>query len=294
MTSNRSTSHSSAITQALKEATDILGGARNSEIYAPKLLEAIQYSLLAPGKRIRPRLCLTTSTMLGLNEAHVLPAALALEMYHCYTLIHDDLPCLDNDDMRRGRPSNHKVYGEGLALLAGDALFAMAFESFSGSASHFDSKGFLRALSRFTEMTGARGVIGGQALESALNPSSQLEDLRRMHYAKTGILFSASILVPMDLAGIVESSSEGFALTRFARELGLGFQVADDLEDAEQDLRNGKSLTPTHVMYYLPREEAARQSREALQSACDGLTKIWGERATALVSIAQEVIKSLV
>jgi geranylgeranyl diphosphate synthase type II len=260
------------------------------------LADAIRYSLLAPGKRIRPRLCLATAQLVGLSKAAALPAALALEMIHCFTLIHDDLPCMDDDDFRRGRPSNHKVHGEAVALLAGDALMMLALEVFMDSAPHVPAPDFLRALRRLAWASGPRGVMGGQAAESLLNPQSKIEELETMHAMKTGALFSASLLLPKDLAGIPDKSPPGTAprgetLARFAAELGLAFQVADDLDDAQTQGEAGK---PTSVLFYQTAEKTRSETLARLNGATQALAAVWGAEPSAeLAAISDEVIRSL-
>lgn len=262
----------------------------------PNLADAVRYSLLAPGKRIRPRLALACAGMTGLASAAALPAAIAIEMIHCFTLIHDDLPCMDDDDFRRGRPSNHKVHGEAIALLAGDALMTLALESLADAGPHAPPEGFQRALRRFAWATGPRGVMGGQAAEALLGPGSSLADLRRMHAMKTGALFSAALLIPKDLAGIPDRAPAGQpplgeALERFAAELGLAFQVVDDLEDG---LEGTEANRPTSVLYYQSADQASRETLDRLESATRELADAWGtERAGPLASIAHEVLARL-
>lgn len=258
----------------------------------PNLAESIRYSLLAPGKRIRPRLSLACAAMVGLDERAALPPALALEMIHCFTLIHDDLPCMDDDDFRRGKPSNHKIYGEAIALLAGDALMALALDVFLDAAPHAKGSGLATALRRFAWCTGPRGVIGGQAAEALLTASSPFEAMRTMHAQKTGALFSAALLIPMDLAGIREESPEGGAIARFAAELGLAFQIADDLDDAQQDAK-AEAPSPTSILHYRTAEQARSETRARLESACRELESRWNEGARPLVAIAHEVLRSL-
>ncbi len=256
------------------------------------LADSIRYSLYAPGKRIRPRLCLATAAMLRLKRESALPAAIALEMYHCFSLIHDDLPCMDDDDFRRGRPSNHRQFSEGLALLAGDALLAMASEVFAECAREAASpEHFLRAFRRFSGITGAGGVIGGQAAEMLMSESSSLDDLMKMHRLKTGALFSGAILIPMDLASIEETSPEGQALAGFAAELGLGFQIADDLEDAGPEGENREDTKS--ILNFLPVAEVRAQFSASLSRASGGLSVHWGEASLPLRSIAAEVIGKL-
>lgn len=277
---------------------------KNGEKTPPNLEESIRYSLLSPGKRIRPRLLLASSEMMGLDPQATLPAALALEMIHCFTLIHDDLPCMDDDDFRRGMPSNHKKFGEALALLAGDGLMALAVDIFLDSQIEADR--LKMGLKRLTWAMGPRGVIGGQAAESLMGPGSRLEDLRWMHRQKTGALFSAALLIPKDFAGISDSSPAGQAILSFADLLGLSFQAADDLEDADQASDNSKDTyqtsggfkdteahLPTSILYYLSRNEVISTTIQQLNSASQQLLHQFGEKALPLKQIADEVIKKV-
>lgn len=250
----------------------------------PNLAESIRYSLLAPGKRIRPRLMISCAQMVGLEERCVMRAALALEMVHCFTLIHDDLPCMDNDDFRRGRPSNHKKFGEGIALLAGDALITLAMDVFLDSP--LESSRVLAGLRRLVGATGPRGVIGGQASESLLTQNSALKDLRQMHAQKTGALFEAALLIPKDFAGIGDESPEGKSISLFSQTLGLAFQAADDLEDSFD-------LGPTSILHHLSPTEVARQTLEQIELATQLLFGQWGEKAKGLIQIAEEVAQKI-
>jgi geranylgeranyl pyrophosphate synthase len=254
----------------------------------PHLGESIAYSLLAPGKRIRPRLLFACGEMVGIPSARLGPAAAAIEMIHCFTLIHDDLPCMDNDDFRRGMPSNHKKFGESTALLAGDALMALAVEVFLDS--HIEPTHLVKGLSRLLWAMGPRGVIGGQAAESLLGKQSKLEDLQQMHRQKTGALFSASILIPKDFAGFSDSSEKGRSLITFADELGLAFQTADDLEDAADGSSKNEAQQPTSILFYQSRAEASNSTVKRLQYAIEDLSQKWGPSSEGLQKIASEVL----
>ena len=185
------------------------------------LEEAMRYSLLAGGKRVRPVLALATARALGRDARTVLPFAAALELIHTYSLIHDDLPAMDDDDLRRGRPTNHKVFGEDVAILAGDGLYAEAFrhvlEHQRGDARHL-----LDALSELASATGVNGMVGGQWLDVA----GEGADLRRLHELKTGRLIGASVECVLLLHG--KRSDD---LRAFAAELGVLFQIVDDILD---------------------------------------------------------------
>jgi geranylgeranyl diphosphate synthase type II len=213
-------------------------------------------------------------------------------MVHCFTLIHDDLPCMDNDDFRRGRPSNHKVFGEGMALLAGDALMASALDTLLIAAKDIRPEYLIAAVRKFSWACGTRGVMGGQALESTLTANSNLKELEAMFAGKTGALFSASLLVPMAMAGVTEDSSEGKVISEFAAELGYAFQVADDIEDAEAP-GSKEAEKPQSILYYLGAATAARQTFDRLTKATLRLKSMHGDAAGTLASIAEEVSKKL-
>jgi geranylgeranyl diphosphate synthase type II len=215
-----------------------------------------------------------------------------IEMIHCFTLIHDDLPCMDNDDFRRGRPSNHKVYGEAMALLAGDALVACATDTLMIAEGAVPDSALLRAIRRLSWAAGPRGVIGGQAMEPLLSKTSTLSDLEKMFAGKTGALFAASLLLPLDLAGVDESTREGAVTARFARELGYAFQVADDLEDAEAP-DSKEAEKPQSILYFLSSTEAATQTSARLSRSIDELRTLFGARASGLADIGAEVLKKL-
>ncbi|MGZ3687039.1 MAG: polyprenyl synthetase family protein [Bdellovibrionota bacterium] len=261
--------------------------ARADGVAPDRLGESIAYSLLSHGKRIRPRLLMSCAQMLGLSEQASLPAAIALEMIHCFTLIHDDLPCMDDDDFRRGQPSNHKKFDEATALLAGDALIPMAMECLLEAGPHVKPEALLSAIARLNWAAGARGVIAGQSGESTLKEDSRLEDLLRIHAQKTGALFSAALLMAKDLAGIDDESSQGMAIEIFARELGVAFQIADDLEDADG------APQPTSILFYLPAKEARTMALQRLRVAGRSLLAIWDEAAAPLLQIADEVARKL-
>jgi geranylgeranyl diphosphate synthase type II len=190
------------------------------------LEEAMRYSLLAGGKRIRPVLALATARALGQDPAGVLPAAAALELIHTYSLIHDDLPAMDDDDLRRGRPTSHVRFGEDVAILAGDGLFAEAVRLFCEQPG--PPERVLRALRELTAATGVDGMVGGQYVDVT---ESELDEagLRALHTLKTGRLIAASVGVVLALDGLGEP--ETIPYRRFAAELGVLFQIVDDILD---------------------------------------------------------------
>ena len=183
--------------------------------------EALRYSLLAGGKRIRPVLCLATGEALGREPRELLPAACALELVHTFSLVHDDLPALDDDDLRRGRPSAHVQFGEDVAILAGDALLAEAFRQ----ALAYDTPEVARVLAEAT-----LGMIGGQYLDVTEDDGLDADGLARLHALKTGRLIQASVLTATAVAGLDAQERAGWAAA--GAEIGLLFQIVDDVLDA--------------------------------------------------------------
>ncbi len=186
-----------------------------------ELEEAIRYSLLAGGKRIRPVLCLATGEALGRDPEELLPAACSLELVHTFSLVHDDLPALDDDDLRRGRPSAHVRFGEGVAILAGDALLTEAFRLALGYA----APDVARVLAEATA-----GMIGGQYLDVTTDGTLDGEELARLHALKTGRLLAASVLCATAVAGLSPAARGPWQAV--GREIGLLFQIVDDILDA--------------------------------------------------------------
>ena len=209
-----------------------------------KLKQSMAYSLLAGGKRLRPSLCLQAADMLGGSEADAMPVACALEMIHTYSLIHDDLPCMDNDDMRRGKPSNHKVYGEDIALLAGDALQSLAFEIMTSdkAISQSSAAACCKAVNTLAAYCGARGMVGGQVIDLINeNKSAPIEVLREMDYKKTACLIKAACELGCISANaddkLIKSASE------YGECIGIAFQIQDDVLDVIGETETiGKSV----------------------------------------------------
>lgn len=213
---------------------------------APKiLLEAMQYSLSAGGKRIRPILLLATLEAFGENKEKGLDVACAIEMLHTYSLIHDDLPAMDNDDLRRGKPTNHKVFGEANAILAGDALLTYSFEIISSFNKYDDvtPEMKLELIKRLAQAAGPEGMVAGQVedLRNENNPNLTLQDLENIHYNKTGKLIIYSIVAGAILAKASEEKIN--LLEKFAYHLGITFQIQDDILDVIGDSK--KTGKPT-------------------------------------------------
>ena len=196
------------------------------------LEDAMRYSLLAGGKRIRPVLALATAEAVDTDASSVLPLAAALELIHTYSLIHDDLPAMDDDDTRRGQPTNHKVYGEDVAILAGDALFAEAVTHVL-EHQHGEPTNVLAALRAITSAVAVSGMVGGQYVDITASASLDAAGLRHLHELKTGRLIGASIECVLRLAGVNGPATMPY--TRFAAELGVLFQIVDDILDVTGD-----------------------------------------------------------
>jgi geranylgeranyl diphosphate synthase, type II len=195
------------------------------------LEDAMRYSLLAGGKRIRPVLALATAEALERETAHALPLAAALELIHTYSLIHDDLPAMDDDDTRRGKPTNHKVYGDDVAILAGDALFAEAVTHVL-ECQQGEPANVMAALREITSAAAVSGMVGGQYVDITAT-ALDAEGLRHLHELKTGRLIGASIESVLRLEGVNGPATIPF--TRFAAELGVLFQIVDDILDVTGD-----------------------------------------------------------
>jgi len=244
------------------------------------LVEAMRYSLLAGGKRIRPVLALATAEALGHDPDDVLPLAAAIELIHTYSLIHDDLPAMDDDDMRRGQPTCHVAYGEDVAILAGDALFAEAFRLVLTEQAGAPAD-VIAAARELAAAVGADGMVGGQYLDVAADGSgdADADALRRLHELKTGRLIAASVVCVVLLCGATGPATLG--LGRFAAELGVLFQIVDDIldvtgEDSElgkpsgSDERHGKR-TYVSVFGLEKARELARGSHSEVRAALAGV-----------------------
>jgi geranylgeranyl diphosphate synthase type II len=201
----------------------------STEASSAGLDEAMRYSLLAGGKRIRPVLALATADAIGREPSSVLPLAAAIELIHTYSLIHDDLPAMDNDDLRRGRPTCHRAFGEDVAILAGDGLYAEAFRLLL-SEQQGDATDVLAAAAELASATGVQGMVGGQYLDVARTAPPGSDGLRRLHELKTGRLIAASIECVLLLGG-ADKRDTILLFRAFASELGVLFQIVDDILD---------------------------------------------------------------
>lgn len=258
-----------------------------------KILEAMSYSVFAGGKRLRPILCLAAAQAVGGSAEAVLGAACSLELLHTYSLIHDDLPCMDNDDYRRGKLTNHKVFGENTAVLAGDALLTMAFEILSQDAAH-DPRVVVRVVQEVAKAAGHQGMVAGQVMD-LLSEHQRLthEQIQQLHQLKTGALIEASLKTGALLSGADEEALQ--ALTQYGQAYGLGFQITDDILDVVGDTRimgkeagrdqaQEKATYPALFGIEVSRKlalEAANQAKQAL-AKLPGDTKPLGAMADYL------------
>jgi geranylgeranyl pyrophosphate synthase len=260
-----------------------------------RLLDAIEYSLMAGGKRLRPALVLETARACGAlpDDRSALAAAGAIELIHTFSLVHDDLPAMDDDDLRRGRPTNHKVYGEAMAILAGDAMVTMAFEVIAADAQPAVVASLVRELA---SASGPVGMIGGQVLDiDGENVNLSLNELRHLHAMKTGALLTCSCRMGAIAAGATAEHVEG--VTAYGRHLGLAFQIVDDLLDVTstpeqmgkatgKDAGKGKNTYPSLMGLEASRREAADQLAAGLK-AIEPL----GSAAAGLKSLARFVVE---
>ena len=239
-----------------------------------RLVEAMGYSLLAPGKRIRPLLALAAAEVAGGIDDNVRLAAASVELVHCYSLIHDDLPAMDDDDFRRGRPSNHKAFGEATAILAGDALLTLAFDWIAEAGERAGAADrYLRAARALARGAGARGMVRGQARDLGEPPPDTLAGLELLHAEKTAALFQAALEVGGLAAGA--SPDAVSALARYGQAYGVAFQHADDRDDAE------------HARH----ADAARARLEALVGEACAVVAPFGTAGARLAGFARALIR---
>ncbi|MCP4646001.1 MAG: polyprenyl synthetase family protein [bacterium] len=252
------------------------------------LREAVEYSLFAGGKRLRPALALGAAEIVAGDDAKAMPAACALEMIHTYSLIHDDLPAMDDDDLRRGKPTSHKMFGEAVAILAGDALLTMAFDVAAQT-------GRADVVREIAQAAGVSGMVGGQVIDlESEDKQLALDALRQLHAAKTGALIRVSVRSGALLADA--SSEQMDALTLYGEHVGLAFQIADDILDVTgteellgkpigSDEANSKSTYPSLVGLEQARELAEETVTEAV-----GALNGFGPEADVFRALARFIV----
>ncbi|MBN1394901.1 MAG: polyprenyl synthetase family protein [Pirellulales bacterium] len=295
----------SEISQSLGPLIDAALDARTQlgEGCPARLREAMRYSLLAPGKRIRPLLALLAAQACGGSVEEAMPAACAVEMIHAYSLIHDDLPAMDDDDLRRGQPTCHKAFDEATAILAGDALLPLAFEILAGEITPPEVA--VACCSKLAKAAGACNMAGGQADDvgnegrgataSAAGEISDIDLLESIHHRKTGAMIECALQLGAIVAAADKREME--ALEQFGRRLGMAFQITDDLLDEQsteaemgkrtgKDARRGKLTFP----YILGLDRSRQYARQLVAEACEALAG-FGPDAEGLRSLARFVLE---
>ena len=264
-------------------------------IYPEKIYESMRYSLMAGGKRLRPILTLAACELLGGDRATAMPTACAMEMVHTMSLIHDDLPAMDNDDFRRGKLTNHKVYGDDIAILAGDALLAYAFEYIAAQTKAVPAEWILKVVAHLGHAVAATGLVGGQVvdLECEGKPDVTSETLTFIHIHKTAALLESCVICGALLAGANDTDIK--RLSTYANNIGLAFQIIDDILDItatseELGKTAGKDLAAQKVTYpSLWGIEASQQKAQDLVIEAKEQLTSYGDTALPLMAIADYI-----
>jgi farnesyl diphosphate synthase len=291
----------SEIEASLQETADMLFECMDAMLPEPvnslenRLFEAMRYSALAPGKRLRPFLTVRTSEIFGVSRSAALRAAVAVEFVHAYSLVHDDLPCMDNDDVRRGQPSCHKQFDEATALLAGDGLLTLAFDVLSDPETHSSAATRCELIRHLAKAAGCRGMVAGQMIDMASEHMdldvNQVIHLQRL---KTGALFSISC----EAGAILGNASPHLrnVLRGYANDLGLVFQMTDDILDTVEHGEKGgkkrinKSLNKKTLIALLGREKVMQQCRMLTEQAVEHL-RVFGRKADVLRDMAEHIAR---
>jgi geranylgeranyl diphosphate synthase type II len=265
---------------------------------ASDIVRAMSYSVSAGGKRLRPILCMAGAEAVGGSGSRVLPIACALELIHTYSLIHDDLPVMDDDDLRRGKPTSHKVFGDALALLAGDGLLTEAFHLMTDRESMENLSGgpLLKVIHLIAEAAGHRGMVGGQVVDiQSEGRDVDFELVRFIHRHKTGALIAVSVTSGALIAG--GSDEEVEAISVYGRRIGLAFQIADDILDIEGDSKKmgkgvGGDIRKKKMTYpsAIGLEKSKETQKEMIGQALESLNR-FGEKADPLREIARYIIE---
>ena len=266
-----------------------------SDQSSKELSEAMEYSVMNGGKRLRPMMMLASAMAIDVETEHVIPFATAIELLHSFSLIHDDLPCMDDDSMRRGQPTTHIKFGEATATLAADSLQSLAFESMAKAKFPKSKSAQLDLISMIAKSIGSAGMAGGQSLDldsenKKLDPSS----VENIYMLKTGKLLKAAILAPTYFRKL--NNKEVLALISFSESIGVAFQIQDDLIEAEGDedmigksVVSDKSKNKAAYPILFGINESKNRVKELYESACDSL-KVFGESSNSLREIAEIII----
>lgn len=266
------------------------------ERYPQKIWEAMRYTVLAEGKRLRPILALESARACGGKLEDAIPTACAIEMLHSYSLIHDDLPCMDNDDLRRGKPTNHKVFGEGMAVLAGDALFSYAPQVIiQNTPDSVDKAILLKVLEEFAMSAGPMGIVGGQVVDiESEDKDIDVSTFTYIHTHKTGELFKFSLRAGALLAQADENKLE--ALTEYGRLIGYAFQIADDVLDiigTKESLGKTPGKDKLAKKNTHPELYGIAQSKEEVEHLCANAQQVLFENdidSPGLIGIAGSIV----
>ncbi|NVL91127.1 MAG: polyprenyl synthetase family protein [Desulfobacterales bacterium] len=268
------------------------------DVVAPPtpLIPAMRYSLLAGGKRLRPILCIAGCEAAGGSQADVMPVACALELVHTYSLIHDDLPAMDDDDLRRGKPTCHKEFDEATAVLAGDALLTAAFETIAaaGCDQRGDALKWLEVIHLVARAAGYSGMVQGQMMDISSGKEITLEELDTIYLLKTGALIEASVQAGAILGG--GGSGEINALGAYGRKIGLAFQIVDDILDVEgkteiigKPVGSDQAHEKATGHSLMGREQAKARANELIDSALQELS-LFGAKGEPLVALARYIV----
>ncbi len=296
--------NASTLREYLNEQTSFVEQALNqilsTQWHIPQLLrESMHYSLMAGGKRLRPILVIAAAEALGGSRQSALPVACAIEMIHTYSLIHDDLPAMDNDDYRRGKLTNHKVYGDAMAILAGDALLTHAFYMITQlrKETHLDSEHILAIVEELSIYAGAKGMIGGQAADILAEQGlTKLEELEYIHTHKTSDLIVFSLRAGGRIAGATSEQLD--ALTLFGSCIGLAFQIQDDILDLTGDevklgkpLKSDENKQKVTFPYFIGLEASERKVIELTDKAIDAIQCVEHIDAHRLLQLAEYLMR---
>jgi geranylgeranyl diphosphate synthase type II len=298
MTTPASESLTQYFTRRSEEVNQWLDGFLPQEATPPTAIHrAMRYSIFAGGKRLRPVLVLASGEALGAESDELMPAACAIEMIHTYSLIHDDLPAMDNDDLRRGRPTCHKAFGEALAILSGDALLTQAFRILASDAPHRDARKQIQVIREISTAAGTvEALIGGQVVDmESEGKAIDAATLEYIHRSKTGAMIRASVIVGGLIAGADDEQMT--KLDAYSRRIGLAFQIADDILDVTQTSEQlgktaGKDQAASKATYPAIHglQASEKKARELVEEAVAVVSTIGGD-AQVLAAIARFIVE---